>query len=101
MVVEYVRYVLPAEQCAAFEQAYAQAQSALQASEHCLGYELSRCIEEPTMYILRIKWDSVDGHMQGFRTSTEFRSFFAAVRPFVEHLAEMRHYEVTSIKAHK
>jgi hypothetical protein len=36
------------------------------------------------------------GHLRGFRGSSEFRSFFSAVRPYVDRIEEMRHYEVKS-----
>jgi len=35
----------------------------------------------------------MEGHEQGFRSSPEFRDFFAAVKPFVGDIDEMRHYE--------
>jgi len=97
MVIEYVRYKIPAEQADQFVSAYATAAGALHQSSHCLGFELSRCTEEPTSFILRIEWDSIEGHMEGFRKSPEFRTFFASVRPFVGNLEEMRHYERTAV----
>jgi len=98
MVIEYVRYRIPADQADQFVAAYATAGAALRKSSHCLGYELSRCTEEPTSFILRIEWDSVEGHMDGFRKSPAFREFFASVRPFVGNLEEMRHYERTAVQ---
>jgi quinol monooxygenase YgiN len=97
VVVEYIRYALSEAQAGAFEAAYEQARAALDASEHCLSYELSRGVEEPTNYILRIEWDSLEGHEQGFRRSAEFRPFFAAVRPFFDQIQEMRHYDATPV----
>lgn len=85
----------------AFEDGYTTAQDALQASSHCLGWELARCTEDPTQYILRIEWDSTEGHLQGFRCGREFPRFLAAIRPFVADIEEMRHYEVTSVKGTK
>ena len=101
MVVEYIRYNVADEQRNAFESAYEQAASALIASPHCLRYELARSVDEPTSFILRIEWDSVDGHLQGFRRSPQFRAFFQAVGPFVNNIQEMRHYEVTSVRGEK
>src|SRR5918998_2980688 len=98
MVVEYIRYNIPDDQQAAFEADYAEASAALVGSPHCLGYELARCVEDATQYVLRIEWDSPEGHLQGFRRSPEFATFFAAVRPFVNDIAEMRHYERTPIR---
>lgn len=99
MIVEYIRYAISAERAEDFQAAYRSASGALDASSHCLGYELSRGVEEPTNYILRIAWDSLEGHEQGFRSSPEFRSFFADVRPFFDDIQEMKHYQATDVSS--
>ena len=68
MLVEYIRYRIPHERQERFEDAYSDAAS-LDASEHCIAYELSHGVEESERYILRIEWDSLNGHEQGFRHS--------------------------------
>jgi quinol monooxygenase YgiN len=93
MVVEYIRYRVAADRRDEFERAYAQAGTPLAASSHCLHYEVARGVEEPDSYIVRIEWDSLEGHERGFRQSPEFREFFASVQPFVHEIEEMRHYE--------
>jgi quinol monooxygenase YgiN len=104
MIVEYIRYKLNklAENSAgsalsSFEAAYRIASASLDASSHCLGYELSHCIEEPDRYVLRIEWDSVEGHLAGFRRAPEFASFFAAIKPYIDQIEEMQHYALTSV----
>lgn len=69
MVVEYIRYVVPAARAEQFEAAYRQAGTA------------------------RIEWDSVDGHEHSFRSSPGFPTFCAAVQPFFDQIAEMKHYQ--------
>lgn len=93
MVNELIRYRMEPERTDAFLAAYGEAEKSLGASEHCLEYELSRCTEAPGDFVLTIKWDSLDGHLKGFRASREFGSFFHAVQPFVGNVLEMRHYE--------
>lgn len=97
--MEYIRYSVPEERRAEFERAYGEAASALDASEHCLNYEVSHGVEEPEHYVVRIEWDSIEGHEGGFRKSPEFRAFFAAVKPFFDDIQEMRHYEATSVRS--
>jgi quinol monooxygenase YgiN len=97
MVVEYIRYRVPVQRGREFEDAYAQASAGLEDSPHCLSYAVSHGIEEPENYVVRIEWDSVEGHEQGFRQSPGFAAFFAAVKPFFEQIGEMRHYAPTSI----
>ncbi|MGH7574771.1 MAG: antibiotic biosynthesis monooxygenase family protein [Longimicrobiales bacterium] len=101
MIVEYVRYTIPQERSEAFEAAYARARESLDASPECLGYELSRCTEDASSYVLRIEWESVEAHLEGFRKGSRFRAFFAEIRPFVSDIAEMRHYALTAVVARK
>jgi quinol monooxygenase YgiN len=101
MIIEYIRYKIENERQKDFENAYEKAGKSLRASSHCIGYELSHCVEEPKSYILRIKWDSHDGHLKGFRTSPEFQTFLEAVSPFIGCIEEMHHYDVTRIKGEK
>ena len=99
MIVEYLRYALPAGAGAQFELDYAQAAAQLDASPHCLGYELARCVEQPDRYLLQIEWDSAEGHLQGFRGSPGFRDFLAPIRRYIEAIEEMRHYERTGVRS--
>ncbi|HEX6042741.1 antibiotic biosynthesis monooxygenase family protein [Longimicrobium sp.] len=101
MIVEYIRYEIAEDRAAEFEAAYARASASLDASPHCLAYELTRCVEAPASYILRIEWESEEGHMQGFRRGPEFPAFLAAIRPYVGDIAEMRHYARTTVGARK
>jgi hemoglobin len=94
MMVEYTRYKIDEARREAFEAGYKRAVASLEASSHCLAYELSHCTEDAGRYILRIEWDSEQGHLKGFRTSPEFKSFFALVQPYLKDIEEMRHYWV-------
>jgi quinol monooxygenase YgiN len=101
VIVEYIRYKIDEGRRDAFEKAYVQAGESLTASSHCRAYELTRCTEDAEQYILRIEWDSAEGHMKGFRSSPEFKAFFAAVQPYVKDIEEMRHYELTAARGRK
>lgn len=99
MVIEYIRYGVTEDRRPEFERSYGQAARVLDDSEHCLRYEVSRGVEEPGNYFVRIEWDSIEGHERGFRKSPGFSAFFAAVRPFFDDILEMRHYEATPVKS--
>ncbi|WP_242908208.1 group II truncated hemoglobin [Actinomadura terrae] len=98
MIVEYVRYRIAPGQAEAFEAAYAEAAVSLSAAPQCVDYELSRCVEEPESYVLRIGWTSAEDHMEGFRGGEHFPAFFAAIKPYVKRIEEMRHYEPTGVR---
>ncbi|WP_378282922.1 group II truncated hemoglobin [Actinomadura rugatobispora] len=98
MIVEYIRYRIDQADAADFEAAYARAAEPLSAAPQCVDYELSRCVDEPEWYVLRIAWTSADDHLQGFRGGEHFQSFFAEIRPYVQRIEEMRHYERTAVR---
>jgi hemoglobin len=98
MTVEYIRYRIPAQDREAFEAAYRRAAVPLASAKQCRDYELTRCEEEPESYILRITWTSTREHLEGFRTSEAFATFFAEIRPYVSAIEEMRHYEPVGIQ---
>lgn len=97
MVVEYIRYTVPPDQSEQFELSYRQAGQVLDADPHCLRWEMARGVEEPQRFVVRIEWDSVEGHERGFRASPRFGEFFEAVRPFFAAIEEMTHYRLCTV----
>lgn len=97
MIVEYIRYKIDEARQQQFVEGYSKAAEFLDASEYCLGYELSHCEEDRENFILRIDWTSTHDHLNGFRKSPEFNQFLNHVRPFFHDIEEMNHYEMTSV----
>ena len=95
MIVEYIRYKIDPSRNDEFEAAYRRAGKLLDASPHCRRWEASRSVDEPEKQIVRIEWDSAEGHLQGFRQSEDFKPFLDATGPFFKSIEEMTHYEVT------
>jgi truncated hemoglobin YjbI/quinol monooxygenase YgiN len=97
VIVEYLRYHIPARH-AEFEAAYSRAAEQLAAAPQCVDYELSRCVDDPDQYILRIAWTSASDHLEGFRGGEHFPGFFAEIKPYVGAIEEMRHYDRTAVR---
>jgi quinol monooxygenase YgiN len=93
MIVEYIRYQMTEHKPEKLIEAYSAAIEHLRAAPQCLGYDLTRCVEEPLSLILRIQWTSTEDHLEGFRKGPHFPPFLALIRPFVGEITEMRHYE--------
>ena len=50
---------------------------------------------EPTRFVVRIEWDSLDaGTWRASGSTRRSRDFFALVRPYVDDIEETHHYEV-------
>ena len=94
MIVEYIRYEVPPAQRDEFLAAYRSAGEQLTASKHCVRYEVSEGVEEPSHFVVRIEWDSLEGHEHGFRSGAQFAAFLAKVKPFFGQIREMKHYGV-------
>ena len=95
MIVEYIRYKIDTSRNDEFDDTYRRAGTLLDASPHCQRWEAARCVDEPDKQIVRIEWDSAEGHLQGFRQSPDVKPFLAATRPFFKDIEEMTHYEIT------
>jgi heme-degrading monooxygenase HmoA len=95
MIVEYIRYKIDPSRTGEFDDAYRSAGALLDASPHCQRWEATRCVDEPEKQIVRIEWDSAEGHLQGFRQSADFKPFLEATGPFYNDIEEMTHYQVT------
>jgi quinol monooxygenase YgiN len=96
MIVEYIRYKIDPARTEEFDEAYRRGGELLDASSHCLRWEAARSVDDPEKQIVRIEWDSTEGHLQGFRQSDDFKPFLEATGPFFNDIEEMTHYEVTA-----
>lgn len=97
MIIEYIRYDIAEAERAAFLAAYADAATELRASGHCLRYEIAQGIEEPNHFVVRLEWDSLEGHEAGFRKGPEFPEFFRKVKPYFGRVQAMKHYRTTNV----
>ncbi len=93
MIVEYLRYTVDAARQNQFISDYTAAEKPLLASPHAMSFDMCQCVEDPTQFILRIEWTSAEDHLQRFRGSDDFKKFFAHIKPYLDDIGEMRHYE--------
>lgn len=93
MLIEYIRYTIEDKRQSQFVSAYKKGAIPLLKSDYCLAYDLCQCVEEKSQFIVRIHWTSAEDHMKKFRSSIEFKDFYAHIKDFVSDIDEMRHYE--------
>lgn len=93
MIVEYLRYSIDEDRQAKFIADYKQASEPLQRSPFCENYEFCQCVEDSSQFIIRIQWTSADDHLKRFRPSDDFKAFFPFIKPYLDDIDEMRHYE--------
>lgn len=57
-------------------------------------YELQRCIESDDRFVLLIRWDTLEDHTVGFRTSPAHAEWRAIVGPYFVKPPFVEHFEL-------
>ena len=76
-----------------YEIAFKKATVLLSSAKGCLGYELQRCIEKENKYLVSIKWETVEDHLIGFKSSTAFQEMKSLIGPYYLHTPQVEHYK--------
>ncbi|MBF6299964.1 antibiotic biosynthesis monooxygenase [Nocardia amamiensis] len=93
MIIEHALLPVRPESAADFEAAFAAARPIIASMPGFRSLSLSRGIESPGSYLLRVEWDHLDDHVVGFRGSPEYQRWkdllhhFYDPFPVVEHFA--------------
>lgn len=101
MIIEIATITTAQGKEQAFIDGFGKAQGYLSQCQHCLRYQLTRCIEQPGRFILRIEWDSLEGHTEKFRGSPEYAQFRELLYPHYAAPPEILHYEELALPALK
>jgi heme-degrading monooxygenase HmoA len=75
-----------------FEQAFAQARQFIEISPGFRGLTLHRCVEQPGVYLLLVRWDSIEDHEVGFRRSPGYQQWRAMLHHFYDPFPDVEHY---------
>ncbi|MGB7084017.1 MAG: antibiotic biosynthesis monooxygenase [Phormidesmis sp.] len=93
MILEVAILEVKPEKTQDFEAAFAQAQTIIAAIAGYLGHELQRCIENPSRYILLVRWETLADHTQGFRGSADYQQWKALLHHYYDPFPTVEHYE--------
>ena len=85
--------VVPGEE-RAFEVAFAEARPLISARPGFVDLSLSRCLEQPSTYLLLVRWDSLEAHTEGFRGSAEYAEWRRLLHHFYDPFPVVQHFEV-------
>jgi heme-degrading monooxygenase HmoA len=93
MIVELAQLDITPGRELEFEAVFRTAIAAPAASHGYLAHELRRSIENPSRYMLRIEWETLEDHTVGFRGSPAFALWRAQVGPFFAGPAAVEHFQ--------
>jgi heme-degrading monooxygenase HmoA len=97
MVLEHaVLEVIPGQE-AAFEEAFSRAKAIISAARGFQSLKLSRCLEDPSRYLLLVEWARLQDHTDGFRGSAAYQEWRTLLHHFYNPFPTVDHYEETVI----
>lgn len=85
--------VIPGQE-AGYEAAFGKAKDIIARQKGYISHELQRCIEEPSRYLVMIKWQNLEDHTLGFRESADFKTWRALIGPFFNSPPDVKHYDL-------
>jgi heme-degrading monooxygenase HmoA len=59
-----------------------------------IEHTLQRCLEQPNKYILLVKWEKLEDHIVGFRTSQVYLKWRDLLHHYYEPFPVVEHYEL-------
>jgi heme-degrading monooxygenase HmoA len=93
MILESAQLDVKPGQAAAFEAAFDEAKGIISSMPGFVALELQRCIENRQRYLLLVKWETLEHHTIGFRTSSEYQRWKALLHHFYNPFPTVEHYE--------
>jgi len=78
-----------------FLAAFAQARPIIAGMPGCLGVRLSRCVEQPSLFLLLVEWDTLEDHTEGFRGSPEYERWKALLHHFYDPFPTVLHFALS------
>jgi len=92
MIVEHALLRIRDGEAAAFEDAMRDAVPLIAASPGFRDIEVRPSVQAPGFYLLRVRWDEVDSHREGFRRSDHYQRWRALLHCFYETMPDVGYF---------
>jgi heme-degrading monooxygenase HmoA len=76
-----------------FEDAFPQASPLVASMNGYISHELHKCLEVSGKYLLLVKWETLEAHTVGFRSSPEYQIWKQLLHHFYEPFPMVEHFE--------
>jgi heme-degrading monooxygenase HmoA len=92
MIVEHALLRIRDGEAAAFEEAMRGAVPLIAASPGFHDIEVRPSVQAPGFYLLRVRWDNVDSHRDGFRQSDRYERWQALLHRYYEMVPDVSYF---------
>jgi len=93
MILEVVVLNIIDGQAPSFEKAFVVAEKIIASADGYIAHELQKCIDVENRYILLVKWQTIEHHMDGFRNSSKYQEWKALLHHFYSSFPTAEHYK--------
>lgn len=93
MILEVAHLDVKAGHENAFEAAFAEAKDIIASMPGFVSLELQRCIETTNRYLLLVRWQTLEDHTIGFRSSPQYQRWKALLHHFYDPFPTVEHYD--------
>ena len=93
MITEIALLTISPGQSAAFEEAFAKAQTIIESMKGYIQHELQQCLEDDNKYLLTVRWRTLEDHTVGFRESKEYQQWKRLLHHFYDPFPVVEHYK--------
>jgi heme-degrading monooxygenase HmoA len=76
-----------------FLSAMEKAKSIIAASPGFVSLTVERCIEQPSSFLLLVRWQTLEDHTEGFRGSPPYQEWRAQLHHFYDPFPVVEHFE--------
>jgi heme-degrading monooxygenase HmoA len=92
MILEVAILNVKQNQTHAFENAFSKACIIISSMNGYISHQLKKCIENKNQYILLVKWETLEDHTIGFRTSEKYKEWSNLLHHFYDPFPSVEHY---------
>jgi heme-degrading monooxygenase HmoA len=93
MITEIALLKIRPGQSAAFEEAFAGAQTIIESMNGYIQHELQQCLGKDDKYMLVVRWRTIEDHTVGFMQSKEYSEWKKLLHHFYDPFPEVEHYK--------
>ncbi|MEP6950400.1 MAG: antibiotic biosynthesis monooxygenase [Ginsengibacter sp.] len=92
MITEIVLLYTREKESDLFEKAFGEAREIISKAGGYIELELQKCIEEKNKYVLIVRWNTIEDHIDGFRKSEAYKEWKRLLHQFYDPFPVVEHY---------
>lgn len=99
MIYEHAYLRISTDDQSTFEKAAPEARRILLAADGCREVSISKSVDEPDLYLLRVGWDTIEDHLERFASSEHGDALAELIGGLFADTPVVKHFEDRDLSA--